>query len=265
MLLIKALIIFLFLLGVHLARVRELVQEDVLAAAEAKLENVFFFELIVALGIDALVVQVGAVARAQVNDVRPHPATSGAVCTRTLSVNVHDWKGFIILERVQSPSAFGNASLRGLVVLDHNPSECVGIFRECPGQFKVGLLLLSRSSICIIRSSFRLSKSVFLVVFSLLVVFPAPLIVLLPLSLLGGERISFSVPVSTTHHDGDCDFSCFWEICCLVWGEMSPFCPVSGLLSWQETYDKKREDHYTAFTFTTKTVSVQMQLVAYGL
>lgn len=113
----------------------------------------------------------------------------------TLSVNVHDWKGFIILERVQSPSAFGNASLRGLVVLDHHPSECVGIFRECPRQFKVGLLLVNRSSICIIRSSFRLSKSTFLVIFSLLVVFPAPLIVLLPLSLLGGQRISFSMPV----------------------------------------------------------------------
>lgn len=113
----------------------------------------------------------------------------------TLSVNVHDWKGFIILERIQSPSAFGNASLRGLVVLDHHPAECVCIFRECPRQFKVGLLLVNRSSIWIIRSSFRLSKSTFLVYFSLLVVFPAPLIVLLPLSLLGGQRISFSMPV----------------------------------------------------------------------
>lgn len=56
-------------------------QEDVLAAAEAKLENVFFFELIVALGIDALVVQVGAIARTQVNDVRPYPAAGGAICT----------------------------------------------------------------------------------------------------------------------------------------------------------------------------------------
>lgn len=46
----------------------------------------------------------------------------------TLSVNVHDWKGFIILEGIQSPSALGNASLRWLVVLDHHPPECVCIF-----------------------------------------------------------------------------------------------------------------------------------------
>lgn len=59
-------------------------QEDVLAAAEAKLENGFFFELIIALGIDTLVVQVGAISRTQVNDVRPYPAASGAVRTREL-------------------------------------------------------------------------------------------------------------------------------------------------------------------------------------
>lgn len=46
----------------------------------------------------------------------------------TLSVNVHDRQGFIILERVQSPSALGNASLRWLVVLDHHPPKCVCIF-----------------------------------------------------------------------------------------------------------------------------------------
>lgn len=46
----------------------------------------------------------------------------------TLSVNVHDWKGFVILERVQSPSALGNASLGRLVVFDHHPPECVCIF-----------------------------------------------------------------------------------------------------------------------------------------
>lgn len=50
----------------------------------------------------------------------------------TLSVNVHDWKGFVILERVQTPSALGNPSLRWLVVLDHYPTECVGIFCERP-------------------------------------------------------------------------------------------------------------------------------------
>lgn len=140
-------------------------QEDVLAAAEAELENVFFFELIIALGVDTLVVQVGTVAGTQVNDVRPYSAARGAICTcklhqsvleycmllgagrvvngdisnfslpphqiSTLSVNVHDWKRFIVLERVQSPSSLGNASLRWFVVLDHHSSECVCIFCEC--------------------------------------------------------------------------------------------------------------------------------------
>lgn len=64
-LLIETLVLFLFPffgLGVHLGCVRELVQEDVLTAAEAKLDHIFLFELIIALGVDALVVQVGAVA-----------------------------------------------------------------------------------------------------------------------------------------------------------------------------------------------------------
>ena len=50
----------------------------------------------------------------------------------TLSVNVHDGKGLIILERIQTPSAFGNASLGWLVILDHHSTECVGIFRKSP-------------------------------------------------------------------------------------------------------------------------------------
>lgn len=164
-LLVKA-FVFLFLLGIHLTCVRELVQEDVLAAAEAKLENIFFFELIVALGLDTLVVQVGAIARTKVNNVRSYPSACGAICPckrhqsileyrmllgagwvvngdisnfslppqqiGTLSMNVHDWKGFIILEGVQSPSPLWNASLRWFVVLDHHSPECVGVFCECP-------------------------------------------------------------------------------------------------------------------------------------
>lgn len=59
-------------------------QEDVLAAAEAKLDHVFLFELVIALGVYALVVQVGAVAGTQVDDVRSHPAARGAVGTRKL-------------------------------------------------------------------------------------------------------------------------------------------------------------------------------------
>lgn len=90
-LLVETLVVFFFVLGVHLGCVRELVQEDVLATAEAKLDNVFFFELIIALGFYALVVQVGAVAGTQVDDVRPYPAAKGSVCTRKLhqSAEVH--------------------------------------------------------------------------------------------------------------------------------------------------------------------------------
>lgn len=109
----------------------------------------------------------------------------------TLSVNVHDGKGFVILERVEPPSALGNASLGWLVVLDDHSPECVGIFCQSPRQFKVGFLLLGRRLICI-------SKRLLLVLFALLAVFPAPLVVLLPLSLLGGERLPFPVSVSST-------------------------------------------------------------------
>lgn len=45
----------------------------------------------------------------------------------TLSVDVHDWEGFIVFERVEPPPPLGNASLRRLVVLDHNSPECVCI------------------------------------------------------------------------------------------------------------------------------------------
>lgn len=85
-LLINSLVVFLFLflLHIHLARVWELVQQHILAAAEAKLEDIFFFELIVTLGLNPLIVQVGAVPRSKVNNVRPHPAASGAVSSSIL-------------------------------------------------------------------------------------------------------------------------------------------------------------------------------------
>lgn len=83
---VDAFVLFVLLIAfdVHLGRVRELVQQDVLAAAEAKLDDVLLLELVVALRLDALVVQVGAVAGGQVDDVRPHPAAHRAVGAREL-------------------------------------------------------------------------------------------------------------------------------------------------------------------------------------
>lgn len=46
----------------------------------------------------------------------------------TLSVNVHDGEGLIILKRVESPAALGNSGLGWLIVLDHHPPECVCVF-----------------------------------------------------------------------------------------------------------------------------------------
>ena len=60
----------------------------------------------------------------------------------TLPVDVHHWERLVVLEGVQSPPALGDASLWGLVVLDHHPSEGVGIFRQGPRQSKVGLFLV---------------------------------------------------------------------------------------------------------------------------
>lgn len=114
----------------------------------------------------------------------------------TLSVNVHDWKGFIILERVQPPPALWNACLRWLVVLDHHSPEGVGVFCKRPGEFKVRLLFLSRRSICIAAPPFSLIKIWLLVCFAPLAVFPPPLVVLLSLSLLGRKRVSFPMSPS---------------------------------------------------------------------
>lgn len=114
----------------------------------------------------------------------------------TLSVNVHDWKRFIILERVQSPSALGDASLGWLVVLDHHAPECVRIFCQRPRQSKVGLLFLNGRLIWVVAPSLRLSEILLLVFFTPLAVFSAPLVVLLSLSLLRAERFSLSVSVS---------------------------------------------------------------------
>lgn len=54
-------------------------QKHILAAAEAELEHVLLLQLVVPLGINALVVQVGAVARAQVDDVGLHSTPHGSV------------------------------------------------------------------------------------------------------------------------------------------------------------------------------------------
>lgn len=59
-------------------------EQDILSAAEPKLEYVLLLQFIVALGLDALVVEEGAIPRAQVNDVGPHPAAHGAVSSGVL-------------------------------------------------------------------------------------------------------------------------------------------------------------------------------------
>lgn len=86
-LLIKALV-FLFLLGVYLGCVWELVKQHVFTAAEAKFYDIFFFEFIVPLGLDTLVVQISAIARAKVNNVRLYPPARGAICPRKLHQSV---------------------------------------------------------------------------------------------------------------------------------------------------------------------------------
>ena len=63
-------------------------------------------------------------------DISNSPLSAEQICA--LSVNVHDWKGFIVLERVESPPSLGNASLRWFVVFDHHPPVRVGVFRQRP-------------------------------------------------------------------------------------------------------------------------------------
>lgn len=82
--LLLLLLILIIVLGVGLRFVRGLVEQHVLPAAEAELEHVLLLQFVVALGLDALVVEEGAVPRAQVDDVGPHPAAHGAVSSGVL-------------------------------------------------------------------------------------------------------------------------------------------------------------------------------------
>lgn len=81
----------------------------------------------------------GRVVNGDISDFSLAPQKIG-----TLSVDVHDRKGVIILKGIQSPSALWDASLGRLIVLDHHAPECVGVFCERARQFEVGLLFLSR-------------------------------------------------------------------------------------------------------------------------
>lgn len=47
----------------------------------------------------------------------------------TLSVDVHDGEGLIVLKGIQSPPALRDASLRWFVILDHHAAERVGVLR----------------------------------------------------------------------------------------------------------------------------------------
>lgn len=116
----------------------------------------------------------------------------------TLSVNVHDRKSLVILERVQSPSTLWNASLGRFVVLDHDSPKCVGVFCERPRKFKVWLLFHSGRSARIVAPSLGPSEVMFLVFFAPLTIFPASLVVLLSLSLLGCKSISLPMSLPTT-------------------------------------------------------------------
>lgn len=106
----------------------------------------------------------------------------------TLSVDVHDWQRLVVLEGIEPPPALGNTSLRGLVVLDHHPPECVGVFCQRPRQLKVGLLF--RGSRFLVLSKLRLQGF-----FTLLAVFPASLVVLLSLCFLCCEGIPLPLSV----------------------------------------------------------------------
>lgn len=46
---------------------------------------------------------------------------------RALPVDVHDRQKLVIFERVEAPSLLRDPSFRGLAVLNHNPSESVGV------------------------------------------------------------------------------------------------------------------------------------------
>lgn len=121
----------------------------------------------------------------------------------TLPVDVHDRELLIVLEGVQSPPALGDASLGGLVVLDHFPPERVGIFRERTRQFKVGLLFIDWGAVFALAPLLgTLSESLSLTVVLLKAVPVVPSLIVMLLSLclllLEGAGFSLSGPVPTS-------------------------------------------------------------------
>ncbi len=54
-------------------------KEHILSAAEAKLQHVLLFELVVTLRFYTLIVQVGSIPRTQIDDVRLHSPARGAI------------------------------------------------------------------------------------------------------------------------------------------------------------------------------------------
>lgn len=62
-----------------------------------------------------------------------------------LPVDVHDREELVIFKRVEAPPLLWDPSLGGLAVLDHNPSEGVGVLQKGPRQFKARFFFLYRS------------------------------------------------------------------------------------------------------------------------
>lgn len=152
-----------------------LVKQHVLSAAESELDHVLLDELHVALRVDLLVVDESSVGRLEVDDVRPHPSTDGAVVALVvhepvlehgvlfgaggmvdgnvraatlapeevgaLAVDRDEGQTFLALERVQAPPTLGLSSLPGLVVLYDDAVVDVGVFGQRSRQPEVRLFL----------------------------------------------------------------------------------------------------------------------------
>lgn len=125
-----------------------------------------------------------------------------------LPVHVHDGQRLIVLEGVEAPPPLGHAGLGGLAVLDHHPSEGVGVLNQRPRQLKVGLLLVGRVGcrvfvVLLVACSEGSSPSSSLLLLRVLSmpcssVLPPLVVMALPFRLLLLECVSVSLPLSSS-------------------------------------------------------------------
>ena len=114
-----------------------------------------------------------------------------------MSVNVHDWKNFIIFKGVETPPFFRDTCFRGLAIFNDYTPVGVGVLKKSPRKFKAWLFLNRHLFVFVFATSWR--KQLLRLItagtnFILLTVLPPPGIIELPLCFLSLQVLEVSIP-----------------------------------------------------------------------